>query len=470
MTSKFDVIVVGNGVIGSLIAYELSHKNSNLKIAIIGPENRHNSASAAAGAMINVFAEMEFPYSKSSAETIQKYLRLGMDGAQGWLDFLTSRSLLDSVVTAKDTLVFLKNEASDFEKLNFKEMIRVAVDHKVYEDYSVDRFSTSLPLAGNTVHSVAKLKGEFALDSAKLLMILENLLKENSVTTINEIVKNVNYGLKPSVVTESGEYSADKVVLAAGANTEKLLPGSSLVPMLQGVGSAFLFRTTKSHMPEVFRKNVIRTVNRGGAQCGFHVVPRLEGFYLGAGNYITVPSESSHRLETLRYLFQTLETELIGNSLSYDLVGSLVKGHRPRSLDGLPMIGSMHEAPNIFVATATNRAGLTWAPSISSEVQEWLLGNDISTLYKGWEPDRKLTPFGAPEEALLYFVESRIGAALEHNLIPNDYSAIQTRKEELHKLGSDLLSQTRDRLNTKEFVSHPDHWGPILENDFSCFK
>jgi len=469
MSQKFDVIIVGNGAIGSFIACDLIREYPKLRIAIMGSEQRTNSASAAAGAMANVFAEMELPYTKSSGETFQQYLRLGIDGARGWSDFLTKYSRLDSVVTAKDTLVFLKNNSSDFEQANFEEMIRIAKDHNVYEDCPVSDFTETLTNGKHTVRSVAKIRGEYALDSSRLLSILDGFLREHHVTFIQEKVIEVISETPILIHTELGVYQADKVILAAGATTGALLKDLSIVPMLQGVGSAFLFKTSKTNMPEVFRQNVVRTVNRGGAQCGFHVVPRIDGFYLGAGNYITLPSESSHRLETLRYLFQTLEAELIGKDLSYDLVGSLVKGHRPRSLDGLPMIGEISSAPNIFVATGTNRAGLTWAPSISREVLKWFSNNPMDVAYQNWKPDRKLISFGEPEEALKYFVESRIGAALEHNLISHDSSAIQLRKVELLQVGEDLLSQARLRFNDKYFVPHPDHWAPILDTDFSCF-
>ena len=54
----FDVAIIGNGIIGTMIAYRLSKiKNS---VALIGPKNRRGSASMAAGAMLNVFGEIDY--------------------------------------------------------------------------------------------------------------------------------------------------------------------------------------------------------------------------------------------------------------------------------------------------------------------------------------------------------------------------------------------------------------------------
>ena len=469
MNQKYDLLVVGNGAIGTLIACDLIQKYPQMKLGIIGSEVRLNSASAAAGAMLNVFAEMEHSHTSISSETNHKYLQLGVAGSQGWLAFLQRISRDQDVITAKDTLVFLKNDASAFETANFQEMVSVSKDHGVYQDFSLSSFNESLPLTKNLVASVAKIKGEYALDSGRLLNEMDRFLCENKVDLVSSEVIRIHSGSTVEIETLDGLYLADRVVVAAGSNSASLLEEFPLVPMLQGVGSAFHFKASKLKMPDIFDSHVIRTVNRGGAQCGFHVVPRKDGYYLGAGNYITLPSQSSHRLETLRYLFQTLESELIDKELSYDLVGSLVKGHRPRSMDGLPMIGALRNANNIFVATGTNRAGLTWAPRISLEVLSWLDGNEPDNLFENWKPDRKLASFGTSEEAIEYFVESRVGAALEHKLITTDAFAIEERKGELRALGADLLVQTQKRFSSLTFVPHPDHWAPILDTEFSCF-
>lgn len=468
-SQKFDVVVVGNGAIGTFIACDLIQDNPKLKIAITGSFLRHNSASMAAGAMINVFAEVEKAYSETVGRNHQKYLNLGINGTLGWTKFLKSKLIFEKILTARDTLVYLKAGASDFEKSNYEEMVKTAQEHRVYQDFSVNDFIEGLSGEHIPIQNVTKIMGEFSIDSSKLLFHLDSFLNENKVSLINESVIELVSGKLISIVTKQETYFADRVIVAAGADSKNLLKDFSVIPMLQGVGSAYHFKPTKSAFPQIFKKNVVRTVNRGGAQCGFHVLPKTDGYYLGAGNYITFPGESSHRLETLRYLFQLLEVELIGRELSYELVGNLVKGHRPRSMDGLPMIGELKCNSNIFVATGTNRAGLTWAPCISEMVKDWMNGELNENLCETWKPDRKLNTFGKNEEALKYFVESRIGAALEHKLIPNEANAIIKRKEELTTTGEHLLIEVSKRFEEKDFVLHPDHWAPVLENEGKSF-
>jgi len=55
---SYDVIVIGNGAVGSALAYELRRRDPKARIAIIGPSARKGGATVTAGAMINVWAEM----------------------------------------------------------------------------------------------------------------------------------------------------------------------------------------------------------------------------------------------------------------------------------------------------------------------------------------------------------------------------------------------------------------------------
>ena len=55
----YDVVIIGNGILGTTLSLELEKLDKNLKVCIIGPSSKFGSASVASGAMINVFAEIE---------------------------------------------------------------------------------------------------------------------------------------------------------------------------------------------------------------------------------------------------------------------------------------------------------------------------------------------------------------------------------------------------------------------------
>src|SRR5262245_30796480 len=56
--ARFDVVIVGNGILGLSLAYALMVQDRRLKVAVIGPRARPGAATTAAGAMINVWAEI----------------------------------------------------------------------------------------------------------------------------------------------------------------------------------------------------------------------------------------------------------------------------------------------------------------------------------------------------------------------------------------------------------------------------
>ena len=57
---NYDLTIIGNGIIGSIAAFQTSKKFPDLNIRLIGPKSRNGSASLAAGAMLNVFGEIDY--------------------------------------------------------------------------------------------------------------------------------------------------------------------------------------------------------------------------------------------------------------------------------------------------------------------------------------------------------------------------------------------------------------------------
>ena len=78
----YDLAIIGNGIIGTLLAYNLK---KNKKICLVGSSKRHGSASVAAGAMLNVFGEVD--YDKSSDDYLEKKIKIGFESQQLWKKF-----------------------------------------------------------------------------------------------------------------------------------------------------------------------------------------------------------------------------------------------------------------------------------------------------------------------------------------------------------------------------------------------
>ena len=111
----FNTAIIGNGIIGTMIAYQLSKQKNNL--ILIGPKNRKGSASNAAGAMLNVFGEIDHDIEKN--EYLKRKVDLGVLATKKWNE-LKKDKVFNNVFTADDTVIFQSEKATKLEKLCFK--------------------------------------------------------------------------------------------------------------------------------------------------------------------------------------------------------------------------------------------------------------------------------------------------------------------------------------------------------------
>ena len=80
----YDIIIIGNGILGTTLAWELSRQQKNIKIAVVGPKNKFGSGSKASGAMINVFAEIESDF--MSNIFLKKKFEIAVRALDMWKD------------------------------------------------------------------------------------------------------------------------------------------------------------------------------------------------------------------------------------------------------------------------------------------------------------------------------------------------------------------------------------------------
>jgi hypothetical protein len=308
--------------------------------------------------------------------------------------------------------------------------------------------------------SVLRIFGEFAMDSNALISHLDSVAKRLGISFVESSASRVDCENSAVELANGMSINYSYVVVAAGAFTEQILPaGSGMMEMFQGIGTALVV----SKMPQGSSRpnEVVRTVNRGGAQCGVHLVPlKNQSLYIGAGNTVTRVKKPNIRFETVSYLLNTVESEFYGRDVGYKFEGSVRVGLRPRSRDGFPLLGPLKLFENVFIATATNRAGLTWAPEIAKNVSSWMLGQSLSNCMEGWEPDRQSLLLDSNSELADHYVESRVGAALEHRTVVNSPDDIARARSEIRAVADGFL-QSKD--NSAPPGTHPDNWAASLE-------
>ena len=430
---------------------------------VVGESNRPYSASIAAGAMHAVFCEIEETFHHNERD--KDIFNAALESRSLWRAFL-ERFGLNGAVTADSTIMYRRKRGTQFEEANFETACEIANLHKCLEQ--VSSATLNAVFQGNLKSSdvIAKtFKNEFAIDAGYLFQQMDILMDKMEIVHLDARVNKinpVNDGVE--ITMHNGDViHAERLVLAAGTVSQSLLPSDfPQIPIFHAVGTAFVLNSA----PETYLNinQVVRSPNRGGAQCGMHIVPRNGGkYYLGAGNYLS-KDMPAHRIETIRYLIDICENELFGKKTIYQAKTELLLGSRPKSIDGYPVVGTYTRHPAIFVATGMYRIGLTIAPLVSSEIERWFNKQEPSSYFAKCSPERALHSYAPLGVAVKYYSESRVSNLVEHGLMnTQDVVALEDKKSELEMCSR---NHNADIVNKyaypNDFVVDPDLYSILL--------
>lgn len=381
-----DLCIMGNGVIGCLTAVLAAR--SGLRVSLCGPGapgGKEGSASIAAGAMLNVFGEIDGRLD----DYTERKLKIGRAGIDAWRKILPAE-----VFCADKTEVYVPiGPNPSMLELECFHSIALASEATIEHDI----------LAGK---QYMVLRDEPAIDTLKLFKWMEGELRQ----TVR---------ILPNNWWQSGQMSiARKTLWACGVWTPTAMGTEKypILPVFSGVGTAMLLKNLTIDVPP---RTVVRTPNRGNT-CGVHVVPRGGGYYyVGAGSYISLEPSTEVRLETIKYLTDCIVREL--NADIWRATMTPVVGNRPVSFDGKPMLGPLKATPSFYVATGTKRDGLTYAPVIADDVIRWATDTERTGVFTGWEPDR--TPISYGPYGQDTFVANRVAAMSAHGRMTDKQAA-----------------------------------------------
>ncbi|WP_337982259.1 FAD-dependent oxidoreductase [Lysinibacillus sp. C5.1] len=379
---NFDTIIVGNGAIGSSIAYELSSRGQ--KVALIGKEARESAASTAAGAMNGCYGEVTESLMKS--EFGRKKLLMDIKAKnmwEGWLSKLTKDSGDErEVIIAHGTEVILNTAGTrDVDSVNFMKIEQALKENS--ERYEIIDSDNHVWLKAD--EQVRPLKAllipeENAVDPNILLAKLSKAIHNLGGTLFNE------HAL--SVITEGNQVCgielseqkifAKNIIIAAGVHSLDLLDfdlelKNKIPPMFSGYGVSILLE-----LDDIENYNrVIRTPNRAFA-CGLHCVPRNgKELYIGATNILSdIPRKNAY-VSDVQFLLDCAVEQLHLDLFNAD-IKKIQVGNRPIPADGFPLIGQI-KYDGLWLATGTYRDGLHQSPLIAEHLANEISGivNDI---------------------------------------------------------------------------------------------
>lgn len=464
---KTKVLIVGNSALGLGTAFQLSGLMNGQEIAVIGPSDRTGGATVAAGAMINVWAELthgqfENPALRAKAEMTIR----GMALWEGLLQQMAPHAETSLKITW-GTYVINNAFGSSGEIRSTDYIIRQMgeknIPHRLLKADSVPWLAPSNHAAISRILEIP----DGRIDPRKVLKAYENALKARQVELVNDraveiIAGGGGWGRRGGYVVKSEaglSIEAENVVLANGSFAQKLVdqlpPLRKQTPrLLWGAGSAL-----DVSMPEWFRESgigpsifqidkVVRTVDRGGA-CGVHIVPYGEGeFYLGASSGVWFDPEPAPRAHALHALLRGLVEEINGGFF-FSNIRLRGPGFRPVSSDTFPLLGQS-EIPGIWFANGTKRDGFTASPFITQELAKAIVG-EKHALPEIFLPSRKPISWKSMEEAIEDAVLSDYGGEIQHGLqippyVKGDY--LDHKREKILKVYK--------KRGIKNFGIHPE--------------
>ena len=433
------VVIIGNGIIALSTAFRLLKKGDNeLRITLIGPTQRPGSASLAAGAMLNSFAEIEYDTFKSDIDHYR--FELNRKATHLWPKFQqdlaeesikltesSEKTVVDAYlenVVKNGTYVINNASCDELDDDNFDAILgalqKFNANHHMVKPCEIPSYN---PHPKDRAHRALFIENEGWVNPMLVLNQLDAVLRQSGkFYHINDTVHRIEQSgntINAAHTNKHGRIEGDHFLLANGASIGQLLENSGNPIRTQrvfyGVGVSLHLGTR-----EIRQTNCIRTPARGLA-CGLYSVPLYDAddqskITVGASNFISKDPYSFGRITSVETLMRSAIRQI--NHLYYkaDLI-SVNVGWRPTSQDTYPMIGPT-SISNLTVATGTKRDGFHMAPVLSDYIAKIVLGMPVDDRFSVFHPERPLIKTMSREQAVQKAVRHQISAAYQHGFEP----------------------------------------------------
>lgn len=403
-------VIVGNGIVALGAAFKLSRKLRPADtIVIVGPAERVGSATLAAAAMLNSFAEID-EYSLRS-ETDLYHFELSHRATRMWPLF--ERELIDAAgdhlpgacakcdvhsggCFSKGTYIINNSAADDVDDRNFDAIVRALRNFNEQFDF-VDPSGIPgyFPAQKTRATRAIYIHNEGWLNPRIVVEKIDAILAHSPQVTVKNAKASRLLKSGPSLAAvelEDGEKIAgDVFLLANGAATGEILKRSKLglnvQPVFYGVGVSLEIKS-----PGFPLVKCIRTPNRGGA-CGIYAVPYFLGpdqpndhVLVGASNFLSPEPVPNGRVVSVAHLLESAMNEINGHFYDAQLMRVNV-GWRPTAQDTYPLLGKT-SIGNLVIATGTKRDGFHLSPVIGEMIAAIMMGEPAEERLSCFAPER----------------------------------------------------------------------------------
>lgn len=347
-----DVLIIGGGVIGMMLARELAQAGA--RITLIDRNACAQESSWAGGGIVSPLYPWRYPEPVTRLATWSQssYVHLAQELLEetGYDPELRQKGML--MVAVED-----QEEALAWAEKYHRPLRKVDADFLYQKEPNLapgQKEALWMP----EVCSIRNPRLGRSLRESLLINPNVTLLEHSSVTEFELKGDKV-----VAVVTEKGRLAADRVVIAAGAWSAKLLAlVDKSLPVEPVHGQMMLFKTEPG------------LVNRVVLKGGRYVIPRNDGRVLVGSTLERIGFEKRTTNAAAKSLHETA-IDIIPELARYR-VEHHWSGLRPGSPKGIPYIGLVPGFENLYMNAGQYRNGLVLAPASTRLLTDIMLGRD----------------------------------------------------------------------------------------------
>jgi glycine oxidase len=405
-------VIAGNGILALTTAFRLARRaGPNDRITLVGPRARPGSASMAAGAMLNLFAEVEAGSLDSASALF--HFELSHLASQMWPGF--EQELIEAAGCCLPRgcascqglsgggcfdrgIYVVENAAGDgLDGENFDAILSALQDfnesHQLLAAADIPNYR---PDPRYRASRALLIHGEGWFNPQLMLEKLDALLAGfPQVSVVDAMVQRLHAsacGEIAALETADGRLiEGDQFLLAAGAAVGSILDRSmldlKLLKLFYGTGV-----TLEISSPGFPHTRAIRTPNRGLAG-GLYTVPYFhrpgvanDHVLIGASNQLSPEPVYQGNTTAVETLLRNAREQINVGFADAGLVRTNL-GWRPVSQDLYPVIGRT-SVSNLLLATGTRRDGFHMSPLLSDVLVAMLYREPVDPRWQMFAPER----------------------------------------------------------------------------------
>ncbi len=385
MTTNYDIIIIGGGIIGHSIAAHLA--NEKLKIAVVNSNNLGMPASIAAAGLLTPYQSSE-----SEAHLLKDLFIKSFEYFPAFYELIQSHSNINLGYKRPGSLYLIFSNFEFAQKENEIKELKNRID-KNFSFINKQEIPKIEPLITKEVLGAYYYPEEGYINNPKFLKAISTYCYEKKVAFINTEVKEINLTkskVENITLSNKENISANKYVLCNGVWADKFLQkiyntNKKFIHAIKG-------EILQVEAPEEAALNSVVFCSDG------YIVYRPKtnqfeksSFLIGSTNEEVELNNGDHFTNTISGISYLLSlSQKIIPTLKNNSILNMWAGLRPQTQDSLPAMGQVEEVKNLFYALGHYRNGILMGAYTGKLLKELILNSTTDYDIKSFKIERFL--------------------------------------------------------------------------------